>query len=132
MDKKAFPENEYDFNGQQVDLRAKNTWVLPLEEVSTVEATEVHMINALAPFVLNSKLKEMMMRSGDAGWILNVSSMEGRFASYKEAVHPHTNMAKAALNMMTCTSAKDYAFSKIYMNSVDTGDDPAPFFRFLP
>ena len=67
------------------------------------------------------QLKDMMMRSGEPSWIINVSSMEGRFSSFKERVHPHTNMAKAALNMMTCTSSNDYAHSKIFMSSVDTG-----------
>lgn len=132
-DPKHFPADEYDFNGQQLDLRHSNTWVLPLDQVSSAEAAEVHVINALAPFILNSKLKALMCKSGDPGFIINVSSMEGRFASYKEPVHPHTNMAKAALNMMTCTSAKDYAFAKIYMNSVDTGwvteENPDPLAR---
>ena len=39
----------------------------------------------------------------------------------KSGGHPHTNMAKAALNMMTRTSGADYAKAYIYMNSVDTG-----------
>jgi NAD(P)-dependent dehydrogenase (short-subunit alcohol dehydrogenase family) len=48
--------------------------------------------------------------------------MEGKFYRYKMANHPHTNMAKAALNMMTRTSAEDLAKNHgIYMNSVDTG-----------
>ena len=40
---------------------------------------------------------------------------------YKQPTHPHTNMAKAALNMMTRTSAADYAKCGIYMTAVDTG-----------
>ena len=48
--------------------------------------------------------------------------MEGNFSSPdKKICHPHTNMAKAALNMMTRTSAEDYAQNLIYMNSVDVG-----------
>ena len=47
--------------------------------------------------------------------------MEGRFYKYKQPTHPHTNMAKAALNMMTRTSAADYAKAGIYMTAVDTG-----------
>jgi NAD(P)-dependent dehydrogenase (short-subunit alcohol dehydrogenase family) len=36
--------------------------------------------------------------------------------------HPHTNMAKAALNMLTRTSAEDLAkHHRIFMNAVDTG-----------
>jgi len=52
---------------------------------------------------------------------VNVSAMEGRFYKYKQPTHPHTNMAKAALNMMTRTSASDYASAHIYMTAVDTG-----------
>jgi NAD(P)-dependent dehydrogenase (short-subunit alcohol dehydrogenase family) len=47
--------------------------------------------------------------------------MEGKFYRYKTPNHPHTNMAKAALNMMTATSAADYANDNVYMNAVDTG-----------
>jgi len=56
--------------------------------------------------------------------------MEGQFyRRFKTDRHPHTNMAKAALNMMTRTSAADYLADGIHMNSVDTGwitdEDPA-------
>lgn len=54
-------------------------------------------------------------------WIVNVSAMEGKFHRHKTANHPHTNAAKAALNMMTRTSGQDYARDFIYMTSVDTG-----------
>jgi NAD(P)-dependent dehydrogenase (short-subunit alcohol dehydrogenase family) len=55
-------------------------------------------------------------------YVVNVSSMEGKFTRpHKDHRHPHTNMAKAALNMMTCTMAADYARDNIYINSVDTG-----------
>jgi NAD(P)-dependent dehydrogenase (short-subunit alcohol dehydrogenase family) len=47
--------------------------------------------------------------------------MEGKFYRVKTANHPHTNMAKAAANMMTRTCAEDLARQGIYMNSVDTG-----------
>merc|ERR1712129_414376 len=66
-------------------------------------------------------------------YIVNVSAMEGKFYRYKQPTHPHTNMAKAALNMMTRTSAEDYAKTGIYMNSVDTGwindENPLPTAR---
>jgi NAD(P)-dependent dehydrogenase (short-subunit alcohol dehydrogenase family) len=54
-------------------------------------------------------------------YIVNVSAMEGKFYRHKTPEHPHTNMAKAALNMLTRTSAEDYARARIYMNAVDTG-----------
>jgi NAD(P)-dependent dehydrogenase (short-subunit alcohol dehydrogenase family) len=48
-------------------------------------------------------------------------TVTGKFYRHKNANHPHTNMAKAALNMMTRTSAQDYVKSGIYMTAVDTG-----------
>ena len=54
-------------------------------------------------------------------FVVNVSAMEGKFYRFKTPNHPHTNMAKAALNMMTKTSAAALAESFVYMTSVDTG-----------
>lgn len=118
-----FPEGALDADLQQVDRRAENSWRLPLAQVSTVELLEVQLVNAIAPFVLNARLKELMLRERTFDkHIVNVSAMEGQFyRRYKTDKHPHTNMAKAALNMMTRTSAADYARDGIYMNSVDTG-----------
>ena len=84
---------------------------------------EVQLVNAVAPFILCSKLKPLMTRDRtDEKHIVNVSAMEGQFARRtKTDKHPHTNMAKAALNMMTLTSAPDYAAAGIFMNAVDTG-----------
>ncbi len=70
------------------------------------------------------KAAEMSPRPVNAAecrFIVNVSSMEGKFYRRKLATHPHTNMAKAALNMMTRTSAADYQKNNIYMTAVDTG-----------
>ena len=118
-----FPEGALDQDLQQVDLRGRNSWRLGLDEVSAVELLEVHLVNAVAPFVLNARLKGLMARApGQDKHIVNVSAMEGQFyRSFKTDKHPHTNMAKAALNMMTRTSAKDYVKAGIHMNAVDTG-----------
>lgn len=81
-------------------------------------------VNAIAPFVLNSRLKPLMETPTvrPDRYIINVSAMEGKFYRYKMPNHPHTNMAKAALNMLTRTSSEDLAKkSRIFMNSVDTG-----------
>jgi NAD(P)-dependent dehydrogenase (short-subunit alcohol dehydrogenase family) len=128
---KLFPTGQYDVDLQQIDLRHMNSWRLKLADVPTVEVLEVHLANAIAPFVLNARLKPLMLRvpSRDQQ-IVNVSAMEGVFyRAYKTDKHPHTNMAKASLNMLTRTSAQDYAADGIYMNSVDTGwitdEDPA-------
>jgi NAD(P)-dependent dehydrogenase (short-subunit alcohol dehydrogenase family) len=126
-----FPAGQLDQDLQQVDLRGRNSWRLLLHEVSSVELLEVHLVNAVAPFIFNARLKALMLRSPDRDkHIVNVSAMEGQFyRHFKTTRHPHTNMAKAALNMMTRTSAADYHGSGIHMNSVDTGwvtdEDPA-------
>jgi NAD(P)-dependent dehydrogenase (short-subunit alcohol dehydrogenase family) len=118
-----FPAGQLDQDLQQIDLRGRNSWRLMLHEVSSVELLEVHLVNAIAPFVLNARLKSLMLRTPERDkHIVNVSAMEGQFyRNFKTTRHPHTNMAKAALNMMTRTSAADYHGYGIHMNSVDTG-----------
>ncbi len=136
-----FPRGVLDQDLQQVDLRTHNSWRLTLGEVPSLELLEVLLVNAAAPFVMASKLKGLMTRqreapagsatSGDpAKHIVMVSAMEGQFyRGHKTDKHPHTNMAKAALNMLVRTSAIDYAGDAIYLNAVDTGwvtdEDPA-------
>ncbi|HKO47989.1 MAG TPA: SDR family oxidoreductase [Polyangiaceae bacterium] len=118
-----FPQGRMDADLQQVDLRVMNSWRMALADVPAPEMLEVQLVNSVAPFILCSKLKALMMRvpSRDKH-IVNVSAMEGQFSRYtKTDKHPHTNMAKAALNMMTFTSAPDYAEHGIFMNAVDTG-----------
>jgi NAD(P)-dependent dehydrogenase (short-subunit alcohol dehydrogenase family) len=118
-----YPAGRLDADLQQVDLRDFNTWRMTLAEVPTAELLEVHLVNAVAPFVLNARLRPLLARvpSRDAH-VVNVSAMEGQFyRRWKTDKHPHTNMAKAALNMMTRTSAADYVRDGIHMNSVDTG-----------
>jgi NAD(P)-dependent dehydrogenase (short-subunit alcohol dehydrogenase family) len=118
-----FPEGQLDADLQQIDLRKENSWRLALAEVPTIELLEVQLVNAVAPFVLNARLKPLMLgRAERDKHIVNVSAMEGQFyRSFKTDKHPHTNMAKAALNMLTRTSASDYVKDGIHMNSVDTG-----------
>ncbi len=118
-----FPVGQLDADLQQVDLRKVNSWRLKLADVPTVEMLEVYLVNAVAPFILNARLKGLMARVPTADkHIVNVSAMEGQFyRTLKTDRHPHTNMAKAALNMMTRTSAADYIEDGIHMNSVDTG-----------
>ncbi len=128
-----FPVGKLDADLQQVDLREMNSWRMTLGDVPTAEMLEVNLVNAVAPFILCSKLKPLMTRDNTGQkHIVNVSAMEGKFARHtKTDKHPHTNMAKAALNMMTLTSARDYAKSGIFMNAVDTGwvtdEDPVGF-----
>ncbi len=126
-----FPADRYDEDRQQVDLRETNSWRLRLHEVETPELLEVHLVNAIAPYILNARLKPLMVATeGRHKHVVNVSAMEGQFyRATKTDKHPHTNMAKAALNMMTRTSAPDFVKDGIHMNAVDTGwvtdEDPA-------
>jgi NAD(P)-dependent dehydrogenase (short-subunit alcohol dehydrogenase family) len=119
----VFPSGRLDADLQQVDLRTQNSWRMTLAEVPTAELLEVLLINSVAPFVLAARLKPLMLRARTgAVHVVNVSAMEGVFSrGTKTDKHPHTNMAKAALNMMTRTSAPDYARDGIHMNAVDTG-----------
>jgi NAD(P)-dependent dehydrogenase (short-subunit alcohol dehydrogenase family) len=129
--KDLFPEGRLDQDLQQTDLRPHNSWRMQLAEVPSIELLEVHLVNAIAPFILNARLKPLMVRTPERDkHIVNVSAMEGQFyRRFKTTRHPHTNMAKAALNMMTRTSAADYHADGIHMNAVDTGwvtdEDPA-------
>jgi len=126
-----FPAGAMDADQQQVDLRELNSWRLTLAEVETPEMVEVQLVNAVAPFILCSRLKPLLVRApGRDKHIVNVSAMEGVFSrGPKTDRHPHTNMAKAALNMLTLTSARDYVRDGIHMNAVDTGwiTDEDPF-----
>jgi len=126
-----YPPGRLDQDLQQIDHRDFNSWRMTLAEVPTAELIEVQLVNAIAPFVLNARLRPLLaaVPTRDAH-VVNVSAMEGQFyRRWKTDKHPHTNMAKAALNMMTRTSAIDYVRDGIHMNSVDTGwvtdEDPA-------
>jgi NAD(P)-dependent dehydrogenase (short-subunit alcohol dehydrogenase family) len=118
-----FPIGLLDQDLQQLDLRGHNSWRMLMAEVPSVELLEVHLVNAIAPFIINARLKPLMTQSPERDkHIVNVSAVEGQFyRTHKTIRHPHTNMAKAALNMMTRTSAADYVADGIHMNSVDTG-----------
>lgn len=118
-----FPAGERDYDGQPLDKRPTNSWALSLHEVSTLELLEVQLVNATAPFVLTGRLKPAFLRSPHARrFVVQASAMEGQFnRASKTERHPHTNMAKAALNMLVRTSAQEWAREGIYMNAVDTG-----------
>ena len=107
------------------------SWRLRLHEVATAELLEIHFVNAIAPYILSARLKPLLAATpGRHKHVVNVSAVEGQFnRTTKTDKHPHTNMAKAALNMMTRTSAADFLKDGIHMNAVDTGwvtdEDPA-------
>ena len=112
-----------DAGGLMPDTAPTNSWSDRVHEVLPLELLEVQLCNVTAPFVLVSRLRAAMTASSfPRRYVVNVSAMEGVFSrGYKGAGHPHTNMAKAALNMLTRTSAADMFADGILMTSVDTG-----------
>ncbi|MCQ6555739.1 SDR family NAD(P)-dependent oxidoreductase [Streptomyces sp. C10-9-1] len=113
-----------DAGGLVPDLHASNSWIQTVSEVDPVELLEVQLCNSTAPFILISRLRPAMAAApGRRKYVVNVSAMEGVFSrGYKGAGHPHTNMAKAALNMLTRTSAQEmFESDRILMTAVDTG-----------
>ncbi|MGB0098991.1 MAG: SDR family NAD(P)-dependent oxidoreductase [Nocardioides sp.] len=113
-----------DAGGLLPDLQTRNSWTQTVDEVDPLELLEVQLCNATAPFLLISRLRASL-RSSPARrtYVVNVSAMEGQFSrTYKGPGHPHTNMAKASLNMLTRTSAGEmFESDAILMNAVDTG-----------
>ncbi|MBJ7356549.1 SDR family NAD(P)-dependent oxidoreductase [Nocardioides sp.] len=117
-----------DAGGLLPDVATSNSWTQTVDQVDPLELLEVQLCNSVAPFLLVSRLRPALAEaarrapSGRAH-VVNVSAMEGQFSRrYKGAGHPHTNMAKAALNMMTRTSSAEmFETDRILMNAVDTG-----------
>jgi NAD(P)-dependent dehydrogenase (short-subunit alcohol dehydrogenase family) len=118
-----FPAGRLDETGQPLDLREVNSWVLRDAEVTPHEWLQVHVINAFVPFLLTSRLRPLLAAADQPHrHVVQVSAMEGSYSrGYKSERHPHTNMAKAGLNMLVRTVAADYRRSGIFMNAVDTG-----------
>ncbi|KQR16279.1 SDR family oxidoreductase [Cellulomonas sp. Leaf334] len=112
-----------DAGGLVPDTAETNSWVHTVDQVDPMELLEVQLCNQTAPFILVSRLRgAMKATAGERAYVVNVSAMEGVFSrGYKGPGHPHTNMAKAALNMLTRTSATELATDGILMTSVDTG-----------
>jgi NAD(P)-dependent dehydrogenase (short-subunit alcohol dehydrogenase family) len=113
-----------DAGGLLPDTAAINSWTQRVHEVDALELLEVQLCNQTAPFILVSRLRPAMAAStARRKYVVNVSAMEGQFSRrYKGSGHPHTNMAKAALNMLTRTSAAEMLESDgILMTAVDTG-----------
>ncbi|GAA1324778.1 SDR family NAD(P)-dependent oxidoreductase [Leucobacter albus] len=125
-----------DAGGLVPDVAHVNSWVQHVHEVDPIEMLEVQLCNSTAPFILISRLRAAMAASpARRTYVVNVSAMEGQFArKYKGPGHPHTNMAKAALNMLTRTSAEEmFETDGILMTAVDTGwiTDERPHFTKL-
>jgi len=122
IDPSIFPIDKNRF-GQPVDHRTKTSWNARLTEIELPELLEVNLINQISPYILIKEFTPLLKSSSFLNkFIINVTSSEGQFSyTNKTIFHPHTNMTKAALNMLTKTSAKDYEKDHIFMNCVDVG-----------
>ncbi|WP_406317469.1 SDR family NAD(P)-dependent oxidoreductase [Streptosporangium sp. NBC_01639] len=126
-----------DVSGLLLDPSARNSWSVRIGEIDPAELLEVQLINAVAPFLLIDRLLPLLREAPfPRRYIVNVSAVEGQFAvPNKTGRHPHTNMAKAGLNMLTRTSAADLAQQGVYMCGVDTGwitdENPVPVREWL-
>jgi NAD(P)-dependent dehydrogenase (short-subunit alcohol dehydrogenase family) len=121
---RARPGSAIDAGGLVPDITHVNSWTQRIDDVDALELLEVQLCNSTAPFILISRLRAALAASQRRrSYVVNVSAMEGVFArGYKGPGHPHTNMAKAALNMLTRTSAQELCERDgILMNAVDTG-----------
>ncbi|TYC18948.1 SDR family oxidoreductase [Actinomadura syzygii] len=112
-----------DVAGLLPDPSPVNSWTRLVHEVDPVELLEAQLINVTAPFLLVGRLRPLLeLSQHPRRYVVNVSAVEGQFDRvYKGAEHPHTNMAKAALNMLTRTAASELASHGVYMTSVDPG-----------
>ena len=116
-------ETAIDAGGLVPDRHPVNSWSQLVDEVDPIELLEVQLCNVTAPFILVGRLRPAMAAApARRKYVVNVSAMEGQFSrGYKGPGHPHTNMAKAALNMLTRTSSQEMRSDGILMTSVDTG-----------
>lgn len=107
----------------RLDLERVDSWQQTLGQLSAVDLVEVQVVNAIAPALIINGLRENLKRSTfEDRYVINVSALEGQFGrGVKAPQHPHTNIAKAGLNMLTRTSADDLRRDGIFMVSVDPG-----------
>lgn len=123
-----FPTGARDLHGEPLDLRTRTSWTAPLDDVPLLELMEVLVVNSVAPFLLTSRLLPNLRAAAARGtlggaFVVNVTSPEGIFDANKSkgSEHPHTNMAKAALNMLTRTIAGELAPQGVFVSAADTG-----------
>jgi len=121
-----FPQGQKDSHGEPLDLRTETSWNTPIDGVPLLELMEVMVVNSVAPFLITSKLLPGLKAGAAAtlggSYVVNVTAQEGNFSFLgKNAKHPHTNMGKASLNMLTRTIAADLAEQGVYVTAADTG-----------
>jgi NAD(P)-dependent dehydrogenase (short-subunit alcohol dehydrogenase family) len=119
----------------------QSSWVQRMSEIPYEDIISAHSVNTFVPFILIRELMPYMRRDSEASpiddaspkkpsaYIVNVTSREGlpERRQAKNGQHVHTNMSKAALNMLTETEAgKAWKEGRVALNAVDPGYMSAP------
>ncbi|KAF8078304.1 hypothetical protein FPV67DRAFT_1603874 [Lyophyllum atratum] len=118
----------------------KSSWTQKLNEIPYEDVISAHSINTFVPLILMRELLPIMSlpsvspspspssaSAKPSAYIINVSSREGipecrPSHRAKAGHHVHTNMSKAALNMLTETEAGEaWRSARVAVNSVDPG-----------
>jgi len=123
MKEQWFPLGQKDKHGDQLDLRAVTSWTMKIEDTEMPELAEVLAVNLVVPYLLTARWLPVL-RKAKAGFVIFVTSQEGSFSSpngNKNGTHPHTNVAKAGLNMLAKTIAGDLRREAIFVSAVDPG-----------
>jgi len=118
-----FPQGKTDPHGDQLDLRTVTSWTMKLEDTEMPEFAEVLAVNLVVPYLLTSRWLPLLRRAPSA-FVIFVTSQEGSFSSgsgFKNSAHPHTNVAKAGLNMLARTIASDLRRDAIFVSAADPG-----------
>ncbi|KAI9866230.1 MAG: hypothetical protein M1823_009173, partial [Watsoniomyces obsoletus] len=128
--------NSGDVPQAEVETYSKSSWVQSIFEIPYEDVMSAHAVNTFVPLILCRELLPFMGFDGTSpyppstkpqGYIINVSSREGIFedgtkSTAKRGKHVHTNMSKAALDMITETEAAvAWQKRRVAMNTVDPG-----------
>ena len=96
-------------NAKFTDLRPEtvNSWNMDVEDLDQKEMEEVYRVNAVAPCLFLQRMLPLLRSSPrEDPYVIHVHAREGLLSVPKGTRHIHTNMAKAALAMLTkCLSS---------------------------
>lgn len=112
---------------KDIDFKVKNSeWNKKLEDLERVNIVECMAINQLVPTLIIKELKPKLI---SPKFIIHVTSLEGQFNTNKTDKHPHTNMCKAAMNMLIKTLENDpdknlniYSIDPGYVSGISESD----------
>lgn len=97
---KNTPKNRYG-DSKYVSTSTKNSWEMRIGDISQKEMEEIMRINSVAPLLLIQNMIPLMKKSESLPYIINVHAREGLFQVKKNGIHPHTNIGKAGMSMLT-------------------------------